>query len=205
MKCDTKSFLLYAYQIFNVAVSLSLFIVVYMISHGKTAGYFLNLWWGNNSCPCLTKMIDFLNDTSPLWSYMVYLLIVVFLTWIVIRVFPYLDDDEMQDAKSIKFVEESSYLFYPNLLAYFFVALSAQDKYAVLIVFLIMLFFSYVSHTMLYNPLFVLFNYKYYLVTCQNNKKILVITKKVLNPGTDLPISFVSLKRMNDNTFVELT
>lgn len=205
MKYDTKSTTLYAYQLFNVAVSLSLFIVVYMISHGKTAGYFAKLWQSENCCPCLTQATEFLNGISPLWSYAVYFLIVLFLTWIVIKVFPYLDDDEMQDAKSIKSVEESSYLFYPNYLAYFFVALSAQDKYAVLIVFLIMLVILYKSHTMLYNPLFVLFNYRYYLVVCQNSKKILVITKRVLNPGTAKPISFDSLKRMNDNTFVELT
>ena len=205
MKYSIKSTPLYLYQVFNVIVSLALFVVVYMISHGKTFGYFAQCWWSDTQCALFRQLADFSMSISPLWSFAFYLLAVVFLTWVVIRIFPCLDDDEMQNGKSIKTVEEASYLFYPNYLAYFFVALSAQDKYAVLIVFLIMLIISFKSDTMLYNPLFVLFNYRYYLVVSQNNKKFLVITKRALNPGTTEPISFSQLKRMNDNTFIDIT
>ena len=204
MKCDFKTLPLILYQIYNVIVSLSLFVVVYTISHQKTFGLFAQRWWGKSECEYLRNVSDVLTNLHPLWSYGVYIALVIGLTWIVILFFPKLDDDEMQNGASIKSVEDASLQFFPNYLAYFFVALSANDKYAVLIVFLIMLVLSYLSSTMLYNPLLVLFKYRYYLVVNGNNKRSLVITRRLLNPASTEPISFPKLKRLNDNTFIEL-
>ena len=204
MKIDIKSLPLKLYQVYNVIVSLMLFVVVYMISHQKTIGLFARRWWETSENGFLKGISDFLSSINPLWSYGLYILLVIGLTWIVTLFFPLLDDDEMQNGASIKSVEDASLQFFPNYLAYFFVALSANDKYAVLIVFLIMLVLSYLSNTMLYNPLLVLFKYRYYLVVNQNNKRSLVITKRLLNPAPAGPISFPKLKRLNDNTFIEL-
>ena len=204
MKCDFKTLPLILYQIYNVIVSLSLFVVVYTISHQKTFGLFAQRWWGKSECECLRNASDVLTNLHPLWSYGMYIVLVIVLTWIVTLFFPKLDDDEMQNGASIKSVEDASLQFFPNYLAYFFVALSASDKYAVLIVFLIMLVLSYLSNTMLYNPLLVLFKYRYYLVVNGNNKRSLVITRRLLNPAPAEPISFPKLKRLNDNTFIEL-
>ena len=203
MKCDFKTLPLILYQIYNVIVSLSLFVVVYTISHQKTFGLFAQRWWGKSECECLRNASDVLTNLHPLWSYGMYIVLVIVLTWIVTLFFPKLDDDEMQNGASIKSVEDASLQFFPNYLAYFFVALSASDKYAVLIVFLIMLVLSYLSNTMLYNPLLVLFKYRYYLVVNGNNKRSLVITRRLLNPAPAEPISFPKLKRLNDNTFIE--
>ena len=203
MKCDFKTLPLILYQIYNVIVSLSLFVVVYTISHQKTFGLFAQRWWGKSECECLRNASDVLTNLHPLWSYGMYIVLVIVLTWIVTLFFPKLDDDEMQNGASIKSVEDASLQFFPNYLAYFFVALSASDKYAVLIVFLIMLVLSYLSNTMLYNPLLVLFKYRYYLVVNGNNKRSLVITRILLNPAPAEPISFPKLKRLNDNTFIE--
>lgn len=203
MKCDFKTLPLILYQIYNVIVSLSLFVVVYTISHQKTFGLFAQRWWGKSECECLRNASDVLTNLHPLWSYGMYIVLVIVLTWIVTLFFPKLDDDEMQNGASIKSVEDASLQFFPNYLAYFFVALSANDKYAVLIVFLIMLVLSYLSNTMLYNPLLVLFKYRYYLVVNGNNKRSLVITRRLLNPAPAEPISFPKLKRLNDNTFIE--
>ena len=204
MKCEFKTLPLKLYQIYNVIVSLSLFVVVYTISHQKTFGLFAQRWWGKSERECLRNVSDVLTNLHPLWSYGMYIALVIGLTWIVILFFPKLDDDEMQNGGSIKSVEDASLRFFPNYLAYFFVALSANDKYAVLIVFLIMLVLSYLSNTMLYNPLLVLFRYRYYLVVNGNNKRSLVITRRLLNPAPAEPISFPKLKRLNDNTFIEL-
>lgn len=204
MKCYFKTLPLILYQVYNVIVSLSLFVVVYTISHQKTFGLFAQRWWSKSECECLRNVSDVLTYLHPLWSYGVYIALVVGLTWIVILFFQKLDDDEMQNGASIKSVEDASLQFFPNYLAYFFVALSANDKYAVLIVFLIMLVLSYLSNTMLYNPLLVLFKYRYYLVVNGNNKRSLVITRRLLNPAPAEPISFPKLKRLNDNTFIEL-
>ena len=203
MKCDFKTLPLILYQIYNVIVSLSLFVVVYTISHQKTFGLFAQRWWGKSECECLRNASDVLTNLHPLWSYGMYIVLVIVLTWIVTLFFPKLDDDEMHNGASIKSVEDASLQFFPNYLAYFFVALSASDKYAVLIVFLIMLVLSYLSNTMLYNPLLVLFKYRYYLVVNGNNKRSLVITRRLLNPAPAEPISFPKLKRLNDNTFIE--
>ena len=203
MKCDFKTLPLILYQIYNVIVSLSLFVVVYTISHQKTFGLFAQRWWGKSECECLRNASDVLTNLHPLWSYGMYIVLVIVLTWIVTLFFPKFDDDEMQNGASIKSVEDASLQFFPNYLAYFFVALSASDKYAVLIVFLIMLVLSYLSNTMLYNPLLVLFKYRYYLVVNGNNKRSLVITRRLLNPAPAEPISFPKLKRLNDNTFIE--
>lgn len=205
MKIDYNSLLTKLYNIYNVIVSLSLFVVVYMISHQKTMGYFAKIRWENSENECLQTIVKFLNGISPLWSYGLYILIVIGLTRLLILRFPRLDDDEMQNGASIKSVEDASLQFVPNYLAYFFVALSANDWYAVMIVFVIMLVLSYLSNTMIFNPLLVLFKYRYYLVVNQNNKRSLVITKRLLNPAPANPISFPKLKRLNDNTFIELS
>ena len=204
MKCDFKTLPLILYQIYNVIVSLSLFVVVYTISHQKTLGLFAQRWWGKSECEYLRNVSVVLTNLHPLWSYGVYIALVIGLTWIVTLFFPKLDDDEMQNGASIKSLEDASLQFFPNYLAYFFVALSANDKYAVLIVFLIMLILSYLSNTMLYNPLLVLLKYRYYLVVNGNNKRSLVITRRLLNPAPAESISFPKLKRLNDNTFIEL-
>ena len=205
MKNVFNSLIISLFRIYNVFVSLLLFVVVFLISHSKTIGYFAKKWWGQSDNVFLSSVTRFFEDLNPLWSYGIYVLFVVFLTWTIIRIFPVLDDDEMQNADSILSFEDASPLFTPNYLAYFFVALSANDKYAVLGVFLIMLVISYKSSTMLFNPLLVLFNYHFYLVINKNKKRSLVITKKLLNPSATSPVSFPSLKRLNDNTFIDIS
>lgn len=204
MRIEIKTLPLRLYQLFNVIVSLSLFVVVYLISHHKDIGTLIQCWTEGGDFAILMGTAAFFSNLHPLWSYAIYIILVFLLTWIVTLFFPFLDDDEMQNENSIQSIEDASTVFFPNYLAYFFVALSANDKYAVLIVFLIMLVLSYKNNTMLYNPLLVLFGYKYYMIVNENKKRSLVITLRLLNPSPAEPVSFPELKRLNDNTFIEI-
>jgi len=99
-------------------------------------------------------------------------------------------------------VEDAANSFLPSYLGYFFVALSVNSNETFWYVFGILFIFTYLSQTIYFNPIFLIFGYNFYYVTTINNKKIFVITKKKLDAPTDL--LDIPLKRINNFTFIEV-
>lgn len=92
--------------------------------------------------------------------------------------------------------------FLPVYLGYFFVALSVSNIITMVAVFIIVFIFTFLSGTQYFNPIFLLFGYHYYHVLTDNGTKIFVIRRgRIIRNPKD--IELVSLKRINDTTFIE--
>lgn len=99
-------------------------------------------------------------------------------------------------------IEEANNSYLPSYLGYFFVALGVSDNITLLFVFAILFIFSFHSQTVYFNPLFLLWGYKFYYIKLQDGRKIFVVTKReiVVNEG----IVFKNLRRINYFTFIDM-
>jgi len=133
-------------------------------------------------------------------SYIVYFLIPVLLTLISLFIANALDSDSMK-AGDIKEIEQANNAFLPSYLGYFFVALSIPYFETLIFIFAILFVFTFLSQTLYFNPLFLIFGYHFYYLTTDNNIKIFIITKKKLKNPNEL--SFSQLSRINNFTFID--
>lgn len=92
--------------------------------------------------------------------------------------------------------------FLPIYLGYFFVSVGVSEHFTMLIVYLIVFVFTFLSQTQYYNPMFLLFGYHYYHISTEAGTKVFVIKKgPVIRNIKDL--TFSNLRRLNDSTFIE--
>jgi hypothetical protein len=167
------------FKLFLTFNATSTVIIVYLI---KERYYLL----------CLEKI--------PNWvSYIVFLLIPPILTLISIRMKSLLSKDDI-NYEPLN-VEEANNAFLPSYLGYFFVALSVESTESMIFVYLIIFMFTYLSQTLYYNPLFLLFDYKFYYITTVNNVRLFIISKKEIN--TTKGVTFPRLRRINNTTFID--
>ena len=139
-------------------------------------------------------------DKLPVWvSYIVFLLVPVFLTVISLWMDKLLSKDNIE-CKLLS-VEEANNTFLPSYLGYFFVALGVETPEAMIFVYLIVFVFTYFSQTLYYNPIFLLLGYKFYYITTENNVKLFIISKKEIKSAKETV--FPKLRRINNTTFIE--
>ena len=137
-------------------------------------------------------------------SYIIYFLIPVILTYLSLLLSRKLTDDsiEVEAGKTaIKEIEQANNAYLPSYLGYFFVALSVPYCDTLVFVFAILFLFTFLSQTLYFNPLFLIFGYHFYYLTTHANIKIFLITRKVLKDPSKL--NFPALKRVNDFTFID--
>lgn len=80
-------------------------------------------------------------------------------------------------------------------------ALDVPNVETLCFVYPLIFVFTFLSQTLYFNPLFLVFGYHFYNLTTANNVRVFMITrKKFKDPKT---ISFPSLKRINDFTFID--
>lgn len=139
-------------------------------------------------------------DELPIWiSHIIFLMIPILLTLISIFMKSILSKDDIKH--EMLNIEEANNAFLPSYLGYFFVALSVNTFETMIFIYLIVFVFTYFSQTLYYNPLFLLFNYKFYYVTTVNNVKLFIISKKEIN--TTVGVVFPKLRRINKTTFID--
>ena len=141
----------------------------------------------------------------PHWvSYVLYFSVPVIFTFLSLLLSNKLADDniEAEEGKSaIKDIEQANNAYLPSYLGYFFVALSVNCCDTLIFVFAILFLFTFLSQTLYFNPLFLVFGYHFYYLNTENNIKIFLITKRNLKDPRSL--NFPNLKRINDFTFIE--
>lgn len=170
----------FLYQIFLTINATSLIIVVFMIKE-------------HTVIPLLSNY--------PNWvSYTIFIFIPVILTYISLIQTRYLSNDDI--GGNIKDIEQANNTFLPSYLGYFFVALSVSDWETLIFIFTILFVFTYFSQTLYFNPLFLIFRYKFYYITSENNVKIFLISKKQIRSVKGL--SFPKLKRINNFTYIDV-
>lgn len=70
-----------------------------------------------------------------------------------------------------------------------------------LVVFCILLVFLLCSQNLYYNPLFLLYGYKFYYVTSKSGMRMFIISKREIKEAEGL--KFSNLRRINNFTFID--
>lgn len=171
----------YLYQLFLAFNSTWLIVVVFLVKEKYS--------------------FNFLNDYSIYYSWILFVLTPMILTTLSFLIAIKLPKDSLKST-SIKEIELANNNFLPTYLGYFFVSLSVNDVSTLVVVFLIIYIFTFLSQTLYFNPIFLLFGYHFYFIKTTGNVKIFLITRKQLKtPGEN---GFENLRRINNYTFIEL-
>lgn len=134
-------------------------------------------------------------------SYIIYILIPMLTTYISLIISTYFLSKDTISVNSITDMEQANNAYLPSYLGYFFVALSVNNCNTLIFVFIILFIFTFLSQTLYFNPLFLIWGYKFYYLTTNKNVKIFVITKKEFRNPKE--IELVDLRRINDFTFID--
>jgi hypothetical protein len=171
----------YIYQLFLAFNSTWLIVVVYIIKE--------------------KYIINFLQSYSVYFSWSIFILFPILLTALSFLIAKRLPKDTLESS-SVNEIELANNNFLPTYLGYFFVSLGINDIHTLIVVFLMIYVFTYLSQTLYFNPIFLVFGYHFYFIKTNRNVKIFLITKrKIKIPGED---SFKKLKRINNYTFIDL-
>ncbi|MEG2018247.1 MAG: hypothetical protein RR128_07300 [Clostridium sp.] len=136
----------------------------------------------------------------PVWiSYMIFIIVAIALTGLTLVGKRFLSYDSIEDDPID--VEQANNTFLPSYLGYFFVALSVTSVETFIFIYAMVFIFTFVSQTLYFNPIFLLFGYKFYYITTKDNVKVFIISKKIIKTTRNL--QFQSLRRINDFTFID--
>lgn len=97
-------------------------------------------------------------------------------------------------------LEEANNSFLPTYLGYFFVGLGIEKLQHLAFVYLMILVFTYVAQTQYFNPIFLLFGYRFYNAETSKGTKVFLIVKQDFRRASDA--SFRNLRRINNTTFI---
>lgn len=143
----------------------------------------------------------FLDEYSIYYSWTLFTFIPIILSALSFLIAINLPKDRLQSSSIIE-IELANNNFLPTYLGYFFVSLGIEDISTLIVVFTIIYVFTFLSQTLYFNPIFLLFGYHFYFIKTSRNVKIFLITRKQLKtPGEN---SFEKLRRINNYTFIEL-
>ncbi|SMD01172.1 hypothetical protein [Pedobacter nyackensis] len=144
---------------------------------------------------------NFLNEFPTYYSWVIFVLIPIILTAFSFLIAMRLPKDRLQSS-SVKEIELANNNFLPTYLGYFFVSLGVNDVPTLVVVFMMIYVFTFLSQTLYFNPIFLLFGYHFYFIKTSGSVKIFLITRRQLKtPGEN---GFEKLRRINNYTFIEL-
>lgn len=174
----------FLFRLFLAFNSTSLLLVIYWIKSGVTIKLF-------NSCTF---------HVPNYVSYCLYILAMLLLTYLSLWLSKFLAKESLSQGDIIN-VEYANDAFLPSYLGYFFVALDVPNAETLWFVYPLIFLFTFLSQTLYFNPLFLVFNYHFYNLTTANNVRIFMITKKKFkDPAT---VNFPTLLRINDFTYID--
>ncbi|AWG23619.1 hypothetical protein FFWV33_10165 [Flavobacterium faecale] len=176
------------FRLFLTFNATSLIIVVYLVKSQILINHF---------CVYIFNLPHFV-------SYAIYFAIPVLFTYLSLFLSTKLIDESIEienGISAIKEIEQANNAYLPSYLGYFFVALSVPYCDTLIFVFVILFLFTFLSQTLYFNPLFLIFGYHFYYLTTATNIKIFLISRKELKDPRK--INLPKLKRINDFTFID--
>lgn len=190
----------FIYRLLLTFNATSLIIVVFLI---KEKFVFSCIWSkfihiSNNEVS--VSILKILKSFPDFISYIVYILIPILFTFISLRVGKHLGNANISKGTIVE-IENANNAFLPSYLGYFFVALSISTFDTLVYMFIILFVFTFLSQTLYFNPLFLIFGYHFYNVSTSNKAKLFIISKKEIIKVDD--VEFPLLKRINNFTFIE--
>jgi len=143
-------------------------------------------------------------------SYFAYIIAPVLLTGLSIGLSRFLSEDDFKPVlipgtemkeSAITSIEYANNSFLPSYLGYFFVALSINSFDTLYFVYGILFVFTFMSQALYFNPLFLLYNFKFYNITTKNGSVIFLISRDCYKIPKNVEIEKVY--RINDFTYIE--
>lgn len=177
----------YLFRILLTLNATFLLIIIYFVKNNITINDYLKY-----------KNIEF--QPSPLFSFFLYMLIPLILTWLSIFLSKFLPKNSFKK-EEIKSISHANNSFLPSYLGYFFVALSIDNTNTLIFVYTILFVFTFLSQALYFNPLFLIYGYDFYNIETKNGAGIFLISKESYKKPTDVEIS--SASRINNYTFIE--
>lgn len=138
--------------------------------------------------------------TLPFWFFhLVLIFLLILLSWVSLLLLKDFGKESLTMCEEFSLADNEFLLVY---LGYFFVSLGVADCYTMVVVYILVFVFTYLSQTQYFNPIYLLFGYHYYHVLTPKGTKVFVIKRgKVIRSKED--IDFQNLRRINDTTFIE--
>lgn len=134
----------------------------------------------------------------PFWIFGIVLLTIpIIFSFISLLLFNAMSKDELSGCTEIK---PANLEFLAVYLGYVFVGLGVDELSTLLFVYAIINLLSFASYSQYYNPLFLLFGYKYYYITTSTGSNVFLITKMNIRNSKD--VHFDNLRRINDTTYI---
>lgn len=124
----------------------------------------------------------------------------VALTWLSIWLSRGLGKDSFREGQ-VTSIEYANNSFLPSYLGYFFVALSIPNVETLAFVYAILFAFTFFSQALYFNPLFLLFGFKFYSITTAKGAVIFLISRKEYRAPSEIEIA--EARRINGYTFLE--
>lgn len=137
---------------------------------------------------------------SPWISYIGYITIPLVLTLLSIALSRFLGRDEFRSG-AIGSIEYANNSFLPSYLGYFFVALSITGFNSLIFVYALLFIFTFLSQALYFNPLFLVFGYKFYNVKTKKGVTIFLISKNDFKVPDEIVIGKAC--RINNYTYLE--
>lgn len=98
-------------------------------------------------------------------------------------------------------IENANNAFIPTYLGYFFVGLSVDSYQLLIFVYTVIFVFVLIGQGQYFNPIYLLFGYKFYNVLTCNGTRLFIITQRDIRSINES--KFPVLRRINQTTFVE--
>lgn len=134
------------------------------------------------------------------WLNLLLLIVPVALTFLSIMLSSRLGKDSFERGE-ITSIEYANNSFLPSYLGYFFVALSVPNIETLVFVYSILFVFTFFSQALYFNPLFLLFGFKFYNVTTVAGTVIFLISRHEYRAPSEVEIRVA--RRINGYTFLE--
>jgi hypothetical protein len=144
--------------------------------------------------------LNIIDSYSEYYSWSLFLMVPITLTGLSFLVLRLLGNDSI-DETAVNEIELANNSFLPTYLGYFFVSLGINDIPTLVFIFFVIYIFTFLSQSLYFNPIFLLFGFQFYFIKTSNQKVFLITRKHLKKPGDD---SFPILKRINNYTFIEM-
>lgn len=167
------------YRVILTINSLEMFVIIYLVKE--------------------KKQLPFEFFKSEYFSYLIYFIFAIAFSAFCLLVAKWLPKEIILGG--VIHVESANESYLPSYLGYFFVALSISDCKTFICVGSVIFIFIYFSQAQIFNPMFLLFGYKFYVITVENQITFFVISKKDIMAIKNL--EFKNLRRINNYTYID--
>jgi hypothetical protein len=167
------------YRVFLTMNSLVVFVIIYLIKE--------------------KKQLPFAFFNSEYFSYLIYFILAILFSAVCLLIARFLPKEIISGG--VLQVESANGSYLPSYLGYFFVALSISDFEMFVCVGIVIFIFTYFSQAQIFNPMFLLFGYKFYIINIEGQITFFVISKKNILSIKEL--EFTNLRRINNYTYID--